>query len=60
MEQMNKDEIRFNHPQKEIVFVYKGEDGLKETLQENKKIVEVPKERPSWFNNNLFAKKSTQ
>ncbi|UJR20549.1 hypothetical protein I4U23_023676 [Adineta vaga] len=52
----NKDEWKYNHPQQEIVYVYKNEQ-MK--TDENKRIVEVPRERPSWFSKNLIPKMNT-
>ena len=47
------------HREKEIVYVYKNEDQLKDSSKD-KFIVEIPKERPKWFNNNLMEKVTTK
>ncbi|CAF1644659.1 unnamed protein product [Adineta ricciae] len=53
---LNKDEWNHNHPQQEVVYVYKDDQKI---VDENKRIVEVPRERPSWFSKNLIPKINT-
>lgn len=52
----NQDEFLYNHPQQEVVYVYQNE---KVPNNENKQIVEIPRERPSWFSKNLIPKINT-
>ena len=55
------DKFKYEYPSNEIAFLYEGEEGVKESLEkENKVVIEVPKERPSWFNNNLLSKVNTK
>jgi large subunit ribosomal protein L32 len=49
----NKDEFNYNHPQQEIVYVYKNENHISD---QTKRIVEIPRERPTWFSKNLIPK----
>lgn len=52
----NKDEFHHNHPQEEIVYVYKNDP----TISDGKKrLVEIPRERPNWFSKNLIPKMNT-
>jgi large subunit ribosomal protein L32 len=52
----NKDEFNYNHPQQEIVYVYKNENHISD---QTKRIVEIPRERPTWFSKNLIPKLNT-
>ncbi len=52
----NKDEFNYNHPQQEIMYVYKNEEKISD---EKKRIVEIPRERPTWFSKNLIPKINT-
>jgi large subunit ribosomal protein L32 len=52
----NKDEFNYNHPQQEIVYVYKNENSI---TDQTKRIVEIPRERPTWFSKNLIPKLNT-
>jgi large subunit ribosomal protein L32 len=52
----NKDEFNYNHPQQEIVYVYKNENSI---TDQTKRIVEIPRERPTWFSKNLIPKINT-
>ncbi len=55
----DKDEFKYNYPTKEIKIVYSNEE--KELpKEENKVIIEIPRERPSWFSKNLLTKVSTK
>ena len=54
-EAMNEEDQFYNAPKKEVVFVYKGEENLKEA-NKDKYIVEMDKPRPSWWAPNLLTK----
>ena len=45
----------YNHPQKEIAFIYEGKQDDRQKYN-GKYIVEVPKKRPDWFPKNLMTK----
>jgi large subunit ribosomal protein L32 len=52
----SKDEFNYNHPQQEISYVYKND----QTSDDNtKRIIEMPRERPTWFSKNLIPKINT-
>lgn len=53
----DQDEFHYNHPQQEIVYVYRNDPPLTDST--NKRIVEIPRERPSWFSKNLIPKINT-
>ncbi|CAF1057541.1 unnamed protein product [Adineta steineri] len=53
----NKDEFNYNHPQQEVVYVYNNDNKL--TDDKTKRIVEIPRERPTWFSKNLIPKINT-
>lgn len=53
----NQDEFRYNYPPEEIVYVYKNDPPV--SPEPNKRIVEMPRERPSWFSKNLIPKINT-
>ena len=61
-EQMFKTEkFKYNYPPKEIALMYKDEQSSKETLEaKNKVVVEIPRNRPSWFNSDLLKKVTTK
>lgn len=60
-EMFKNDSFKYEYPSSEVAFLYKGEEGAKENLErQNKVVVEVPKERPSWFSNNLLSKVNTK
>lgn len=47
--------------EKEVVVLYSGEkDEQPKEFFENKRIVELPKERPSWFSKNLLQETTQQ
>ena len=51
------EQFKHNYPAKEVKFVYENDD--KQSLKSNEKneiFVEIPKKRPSWFNNDLITK----
>lgn len=52
----DKDEWNYNHPSKEIVFAYRGDEM---PPSENKKVVEIDRERPNWFSTNLRHNEKT-
>jgi large subunit ribosomal protein L32 len=52
----NKDEFNYNYPQQEIVYTYKNDEKL---FDNTKRIVEIPRERPTWFSKNLIPKINT-
>ncbi len=52
----NKDEFNYNYPQQEIVYTYKNDEKLSD---DTKRIVEIPRERPTWFSKNLIPKINT-
>jgi large subunit ribosomal protein L32 len=52
----NQDELNYNHPQQEIMYVYKDEERISD---EKKRIVEIPRERPTWFSKKLIPKINT-
>ena len=52
----NKDEFNHDHPQQEIVYVYKNDQ---KNSDPTKRIVEIPRERPTWFSKNLIPKINT-
>ena len=52
----NKDEFQYNQTTQEIVYVYKNDPPINDS---NKRIVEIPRERPSWFSKNLIPKINT-
>ena len=52
----NKDELNYNHPQQEIVYVYKNDEQISDNT---KRIVEIQRERPTWFSKNLISKINT-
>ena len=52
----NQDEFLYNHPQQEIAYVYQNE---KLDNSENNRIVEIPRQRPTWFSKNLIPKINT-
>lgn len=48
------------YPTKEVRFVYEGEkDAASASKEAEVNLVEVPKKRPSWFDNNLATKVSS-
>jgi large subunit ribosomal protein L32 len=49
----NKDEFNYNHPQQEIIYVYKNDEIVSD---DKKRIVEIQRERPTWFSKNLIPK----
>ena len=53
----NKDEFHYNYPSQEIVYVYQNDQPLAD--ETNKRIVEIPRERPNWFSKNLIPKINT-
>jgi hypothetical protein len=52
----NKDEFNYNYPQQEVIYVYKNEQ---QNSDPTKRIVEIPRERPTWFSKNLIPKINT-
>lgn len=52
-EMLKNDQFKYNYPNKEIKFVYQGEE---KELKSNELIIEVPSKRPSWFNSDLITK----
>jgi large subunit ribosomal protein L32 len=52
----NKDEFNYNYPQEEIVYVYKNDEQI---VDQTKRLVEIPRERPTWFTKNLIPKINT-
>jgi len=52
----DKDEFNYNHPQQEIVYVYQNES---RPDTDTKRIVEIPRERPTWFSKNLIPRINT-
>lgn len=47
--------------EKEVVVLYSGEsDDKPKEFFESKRIVEIPKERPSWFSKNLLQETTQQ
>lgn len=53
--------FQYQHPTKEVAFVYENEKDSKETLENmNRVVVEVKRERPSWFSNSLLTKLTTK
>ena len=52
----NQDEFHHNHPQEEVVYVYKNDPPISDG---KKRLVEIPRERPSWFSKNLIPKMNT-
>lgn len=52
----NKDEFNYNSPQQEIIYVYKNDEIISDNT---KRIVEIPRERPTWFSKNLIPKINT-
>ncbi|CAF0942899.1 unnamed protein product [Rotaria sordida] len=52
----NKDEFNHNHSQQEIVYVYKNDEKFHD---DTKRIVEIQRERPTWFSKNLIPKINT-
>jgi hypothetical protein len=59
MKEFENDEKRVDHPEKEVVFLYTNENADEKRLN-NKFIVETKRERPAWFNNNLYTKVLTK
>jgi hypothetical protein len=53
-EMMKNDRFKYDHPSKELAFVYEDDD--KSKVDNSKLIVEIPRKRPNWFNSNLFSK----
>lgn len=54
-ESMNQDEYRYNHPQKEVSYVYKDDDKYHPSYN-GRYLVEIEENRPSWFPNVLTKK----
>nr|XP_023013646.1 39S ribosomal protein L32, mitochondrial [Leptinotarsa decemlineata] len=60
MQDAIQNELKLEPVEKEVVVLYEGEkDGEPEEFFEGKRIVEMKRERPSWFSKNLLQK-STQ
>ncbi|CAF0757468.1 unnamed protein product [Didymodactylos carnosus] len=55
---LNQDEFKYNHPQQEIVYLYKGEEEQRQ-YHEGKRIIEIPRERPQWFSKSLIPRINT-
>lgn len=54
-------ELGLDPVEKEVVVLYEGEkEGYTEEFWEGKRIVEMKKERPSWFSKNLLQKTTAQ
>ena len=52
-EMFKKDQFNYNYPNKEIQFVYQGEE---KEQNSNKLFIEMPSKRPSWFNSDLITR----
>ena len=52
---MNEDDRLYNAPQTEVVYIYEGEESLREKHKE-KYIVDMDKPRPEWWPKHLLAK----
>lgn len=61
MQEAIQNELKFEPVEKEVVVLYEGEkDGKPDEFWEGKRIVEIKKERPSWFSQNLLQKTTQQ
>uniref|UniRef100_A0A1B6CMP4 Large ribosomal subunit protein bL32m n=1 Tax=Clastoptera arizonana TaxID=38151 RepID=A0A1B6CMP4_9HEMI len=53
-------QLGYEPVEKEVVVLYKGEkEGFLNETWEGKRIIEMPKERPNWFSQNLLQKSTT-
>ena len=53
----NQDELNYNHPAQEISYVYRDDPPVSDS---NRRLVEIPRTRPSWFSKNLIPKQNTR
>lgn len=61
MDKLNTIKPGSNQLQQEVAYVYQNEVELKKDLEsKNKRVFEIPKERPKWFNSNLLTKIRTE
>lgn len=61
MQDAIQDKLGLEPIEKEVVVLYSGErDEKPKEFFESKRIVEIPKERPSWFSKNLLQETTQQ
>lgn len=61
MQEAIQNELKLDPIEKEVVVVYEGEkDSKPSEFFEGKRIVEMKKERPSWFSKNLLQQTTQQ
>lgn len=61
MQEAIQEKLGLEPIEKEVVVLYSGEkDDKPKEFFESKRIVEIPKERPSWFSKNLLQETTQQ
>ena len=55
VESWNSDELKYSHPESEVVYLYQGEEEDR-PMYNGKYIVELDKPRPNWWPKNLLTK----
>ncbi|XP_045210333.2 39S ribosomal protein L32, mitochondrial-like [Mercenaria mercenaria] len=56
-EAMDEDKYYYDHPRQEVTYLYKGEEDVKDIpMYKGRYLVEVDRERPSWFSKDLLKK----
>lgn len=54
---MGYDTYRYDHPTQEVAYLYKGEENVKDLpMYKGRYLVEINRERPSWFSKDLLKK----
>ena len=48
------DEFQYQHPAKEVAFVYDTDEGTRERL--DRAVIKVSRKRPDWFSDSLLTK----
>lgn len=56
-EAMGEDKYYYDHPRQEVAYLYKGEEEMKDLpMYKGRYLVEIPRKRPNWFNQDLLKK----
>ncbi|XP_067140755.1 large ribosomal subunit protein bL32m [Centruroides vittatus] len=56
MQEVIQTELKLEPVEKEVAVFYADDDPRVKNNSENKKVVEIPRERPDWFSKNLLSK----
>lgn len=60
MQETIQNELKLEPVEKEVVVLYEGENDKPSEFWEGKRIVEMKKQRPSWFSKNLTQQTTQQ